>query len=353
VELLLPVEQEREIEAMEALLRPGPGSGASLCRRGTISCVRCCLPHIGGDSCRDADGAWLGPGGLLLKFENFNPRHDPRIEASGYEDAFADAGKGEMERRFAERRRLFLEIYDPEHPRESLPRYMKASAEAEGYRYRHGANAGPASLHVGGSVPAGPRGRGELPECQLLGFTDERERPGCLAHPLAETSGGHDGRDLAGFFHHTGCCDSVECEAGREFRYLSPAALGVFDRAVTGLSWYGYSRHATSVLVYYLRAFDHLLVRMNEAAVLARLPLRQLASFTNALHDDWPFQRPTAAVPAQTGMGFMNTLDLLRTPIPLPERILHIALRTGFRADTFGAQLGRAREWIARRMERL
>jgi hypothetical protein len=52
-------------------------------------------------------------------------------------------------------------------------------------------------------------------------------------------------------------------------------------------------------------------------------------------------------------MGFMNTLDLLRTPIPLPEKILHIALRTGFRADTFGSQLGRAREWIGRRLERL
>ncbi|MBN2339830.1 MAG: hypothetical protein JXP48_14990 [Acidobacteria bacterium] len=353
MELSLPVEQEREIEAIEALQRPGPGAAVSLCRHRALSCVRCCLPHIGGDTHRAPSGAWIGPGGLLLRFENFNPRHDPRIEASGYEDAFADVGREEMERRFARRRRLFLEIYDPRRPLESLPRYMKAIAGAEGYRYRHPASSGPASLHVGGSLPAGPRGRGELPECQLLGFTDEGGRPGCLAHPLAETSGGHDGRLLAGFFHHTGCCDCVECEAGREFRYLSPSALGMFDRAVEGLSWYEYSRHATSVLVYYLRAFDHLLVRMNEAAGLGRLPLRQLASFTNALYDDWPFQRPGAAVPGTPGMGFMNTLDLLRTPIPLPERILYIALRTGFRADTFGAQLGRAREWIMRRMERL
>jgi len=348
VELLPPVEQEREIGAMEALLRPGAGTGANLCLRGTLSCVRCCLPHIGGDSWRAADGAWPGPGGLLLKFANFNPRRGPRIEASGYEDAFADVGRGEMERRFARRRRLFLEIYDPERPRESLPRYMEAVAGAEGYRYRHGANSGPASLHVGGSVPAGPRGQGELPECQLLGFIDAGGRPGCLAHPLAPTSGGHDGRDLAGFFHHTGCCNSVACEAAREFPHLSPAALGVFDRAVEGLSWYEYSRHATSVLVYYLRAFDHLLVRMDEAAVLGRLPFRELVSFTNALYDEWPLK-----IPVPRGTGFMSALDLLRTPIPLPERILHIALRTGFRADTFGEQLEKGREWIVRRMERL
>lgn len=48
-------------------------------------------------------GRYLGPGGLVMKFANFNPLKDPIIEASQYEDAFPDVGREEMERRFAGR----------------------------------------------------------------------------------------------------------------------------------------------------------------------------------------------------------------------------------------------------------
>jgi len=71
---------------------------------------------------------------------------------------------------------------------------------------------------------------------------------GCMAHPLAETSRGYDGRDQVGFFNHTCCCRDIGCEASQEFRFLSKSALKIFDKAVGGMSWYEYSRHSTSVL---------------------------------------------------------------------------------------------------------
>jgi hypothetical protein len=115
-----------------------------------------------------------------MNFKNFNPMSDPKIGASQYEDSFPDVGREEMERRFSERRDLFLDIYDPKQPRKSLSHYMRAAQTHEGYRYKHPANTGPGSLFIGGSVPANPQ-KGELPECQLLGFVDEKRRVGCLA----------------------------------------------------------------------------------------------------------------------------------------------------------------------------
>jgi len=223
---------------------------------------------------------YLGPGGIVI---SFNPRKDPKIVASQYEDAFQDVGKEEMERRFSRRRALFLEIYDREKPGQSLFQYMKAARRKEEYRYRPAAEAGPASMYLGGSVPKKEFGRGELPECQLLGFVDGNGKAGCMAHPQAETSQGYDGRDQAGFFHHSGCCENVGCEASREFRLLSRSAMKVFDRAVEGMSWYEYSRHAKSVLVFYLRSFDHLIQELNERERLDTMTLPQLVEFTNSL----------------------------------------------------------------------
>lgn len=342
-------EQTKRILEEQRIIRSGEAHDANLCQYKSLSCVRCCLPHIGGDSHAGSAG-YLGPHGLLMKFRNFNPLKDPRIEASQYEDSFPDVGREEMERRFSERRRLLLQNYDRSQPRLSLSRYMKAAQLNEGYRYEHAANAGPASLYLAGSVPAGA-GKGELPECQLLGFVDAGRRVGCMAHPLAETSLGFDGRDYAGFFHHTGCCESVGCEASREFRFLSSAALKVFDGAVDGMSWYEYSRHSTSVLVYYLRAYDHLLLRLDERGCLDRLSLPALVEFTNSLYEGWPVRE--AGKGADGSGRRMDTLAILSTDIPLAERVMYIALDAWFLPDRFGEQLVQAREFVGRSIDAL
>jgi len=284
---------------------------------------------------------YLGPGGILLKFRNFNPLKDPGIEASQYEDSFLDAGKEEMERRFLERRKLFLEIYDCRQPELSLARYMNTAQNNEGYRYKHAASAGPVSLFLGGSVPKKPNQKGELPECQLLGFVDEDRRVGCMAHPLAETSQDYDGRDKVGFFHHTGCCASISCEASKEFRFLSASALKVFEKAVQEMSWYEYSRHATSVLVYYLRSYDHILQKLDDRKILDTLELKQIAGFTNALYNTWSLRKS----------GCLHFLDILSADIPLVEKILYISLDTGFLQNRFDVQLKQARDCVKRHIE--
>ena len=354
-------EQSKSIDTEQEIMRSGEAADVSLCQHRNISCVRCCLPHIGGDShMEDSEeirtalfnrshlayhlkysDRYLGPGNIVMKFRNFNPLKDPRIEASQYEDSFQDVGKCEMEKRFSERRSLFLEIYDRDQPRQSLSQYMKAAQRNEAYVYTHKVTSGPASLFLGGSVPTKPLQKGALPECQLLGFVDEKRRVGCMAHPLAETSQGYDGRDQVGFFHHTGYCGSVGCEASKEFRFLSGSALKIFDKTVEGMSWYEYSRHATSVLVYYLRGYDHLLQMLDERALLDTWTLEQLVEFTNTLYDEWPLRNPDwSAHPS------LNSLNLLSTNIPLAERMMHIALDTGFLQDHFSVQLQQAREHI-------
>jgi hypothetical protein len=347
-------EQEKRIQAEQAIMRSGKASSLSLCQHKNLSCVRCCLPHIGGDSHVEDSGElqgqqirsanrYLGPGKILMKFKNFNSRKDPRIEASQYEDSLPDVGREEMERRFSERRNLFLEIYDRKRPRQSLPLYMESAQRREGYTYRHTSNAGPTSQYLGGSVPTRNFQKGELPECQLLGFTDAKGAVGCLAHPLAETSQGYDGRDQVGFFHHSGCCNSIGCEASEEFRLLSVSALKVFDKAVEGMSWYAYSRHATSVLVYYLRSYDHIFQKLDEMHALDALTLPQIVEFTNSLYDKWPMQAPDC--PAHDP-GLMNAFDMLSADIPITERILFIALNAGFVRDHFDAQLKQARVYV-------
>jgi len=305
-------EQANRIHAEQKIMHSEEATDASLCQYKNVSCVRCCLPHIGGDShLEDSEekrialskrsclayhlkysGRFLGPDSIVMKFKNFNPLKDPQIEASQYEDSFPDVGREEMERRFSERRKLFLEIYDREQPRQSLTQYMQAAQSNEGYKYKPVASTGPVSLFLGGSVPTKHVQKGDLPECQLLGFVDQQRRVGCMSHPLAETSQGYDGRDQVGFFNHTGGCRSAGCEAGKEFKFLSPSAMKIFDKAVRRMSWYEYSRHATSVLVYYLRAYDHLLRRLDERECLEMLTLEQLVKFTNRLYDEWPIRKP-------------------------------------------------------------
>ncbi len=365
-------EQTRRILAEQEIMRSGKASDVSLCQYKHVSCVRCCLPHIGGDShMEDSEearlalfnssrlayhlrysGRYLGPRNIVMKFKNFNPLKDPKIEASRYEDCFPDVGREEMEKRFSERRTLFLEIYGCEQPRQSLPQYMKAAQRNEGYRYTPIASTGPVSLFLGGSVSAKLKKKGDLPECQLLGFVDEKRTIGCMAHPLAKISQGYDGRDQVGFFNHTGCCATISCEANNEFKFLSASALKIFDKAVDGMSWYEYSRHATSILVYYLRSYDHIVQMLDLRELLDRSTLEQLVEFTNAVYDEWPMRRTDWSVrPLTADSNHMNSLDILLTDIPLAERIMYIALDAWFVKDHFAAQLQHARNYVEKRIE--
>jgi hypothetical protein len=370
------VEEEKLIQEEQAILRSGEVAAVSLCQYRNVSCVRCCLPHIGGDSHLEDSAEqrlalfnkdrqayylrysnrYLGPGNIVMKFNNFNPLKDPRIEASQYEDSFPDVGKEEMERRFSNRRSLFLDIYDRKQARQSLTLYIKEAQNCEEYTYTYDMNTGLASMYFGGSASAQHVEIGALPECQLLGFVDEQRRVGCMAHPIAESSQGYDGRDQVGFFHHSGCCDSVGCEASKEFPYLSTPARQVFDKAIDGMSWYEFSRHATSVLVYYLRGYDFMVQRLDERNLLSALTLEQLVEFTNALYDKWPLknqacnmQPPTWAT--QDPELPMTSLQILSLDIPLAERILYIALNSCFLHDRFEWQLQQARDCIQKHIK--
>ena len=43
-------ERAKRIFAEQKIMRSGEGTAVSLCQYKHVSCVRCCLPHIGGDS---------------------------------------------------------------------------------------------------------------------------------------------------------------------------------------------------------------------------------------------------------------------------------------------------------------
>ena len=361
------VEHEKRIMDKQSIMRSGTVANVNLCQHGNFSCVRCCLAHIGGDSpvdvfdvddsaagCAEDDtDRYLGPGGTLMKFRNFNPRTGPRMEASQYEDAFPDVGREEMERRFATRRALFLNLYDRARPEQTLQQYMQMAQKSEGYRYRHEADAGPFSMYIGGTVSARQLQSGELPECHLLGFLDdEKAGVGCMAHHSTAMSRGYDGRDRVGFFHNSGCCESVGCEASREFRYLSAAARKIFDHAIEGMSWYEYSRHATSVLVYYLRGYEYI-IQLLENMVHATPPtLSCLVGFTNDLYDNWPLRNPekTADHGANSSSGRMDSLAILSTDIPLTERIFHIAIGSEFHRENFAVRSSEARAFVKQRI---
>jgi len=113
------------------------------------------------------------------------------------------------------------------------------------------------------------------------------------------------------------------------------------------MSWYEYSRHATSVLVYYLRGYDHLLQRLDARELLDTLALEQLVEFTNALYDEWPMRKADGSVCHPR----MNSLDILSTDLPLAERMMYIVLDTWFLHDHFATQLQQARDHVERRIE--
>jgi hypothetical protein len=136
----------------------------------------------------------------------------------------------------------------------------------------------------------------------------------------------------------------VGCEASEEFRFLSASALKIFDRAVAGMSWYEYSRHATSVLVYYLRGYDCLLQQLDERGLIDELTLEQLVGFTNGLYEGWPLRKTEAS-------DRMNSLDILSTDIPVAERIMYLALDTWFLRNLFAEQLRQTRDYVRTMIE--
>jgi len=203
-------------------------SGFSLCQYKNLSCVRCCMPHIGGDSHMEdsADARlklfnenysayyqrygdrYVGPNGAIMKFVNFHPFKQPNFEVSHYEDSFKDAGREEMEKRFSRRRELFLEMFDIKKPKESLRKYAAKIHHEEGYNYKPEPFRSFGALILGGSVHIPKNEKGKLPECHLLAFLDENKKAGCLAHPLAETSKNLIGlKEVFSYFaiSHTSC----------------------------------------------------------------------------------------------------------------------------------------------------
>ncbi len=48
--MLNSAEHTKRILAEQEIMRSGKAANASLCQYKNVSCVRCCLPHIGGDS---------------------------------------------------------------------------------------------------------------------------------------------------------------------------------------------------------------------------------------------------------------------------------------------------------------
>jgi hypothetical protein len=131
--------------------------------------------------------------------------------------------------------------------------------------------------------------------------------------------------------------------------------MKIFDRAIEGMTWYEYSRHATSVLVCYLRGYDYILQRLDERKLLDATSLEQLVEFINALYDKWPMRGPEGKKlqlpnPGDTSEP-MNSLEILSTDIPLAERIMYIALDTWFFRELWVTQLQRAREHVEKKIE--
>jgi hypothetical protein len=85
ITMFYSAEQEKRILAEQEIMRSGEATDVSLCQYKNVSCVRCCLPHIGGDShMEDSEekraalfkrsnpayhpkysGRYLGPGNIL------------------------------------------------------------------------------------------------------------------------------------------------------------------------------------------------------------------------------------------------------------------------------------------------
>jgi hypothetical protein len=308
-------EQVQRIERVNAVLNSSKDNERSLCQTGEQSCVRCCLPHIGGDSpyehSKDErtgafnednqlfevnhENRYVGPQGLLMKFSNIDPLGKIGFSISHFEDSFEDVGKEEMDQRLARRRELFKEVFDPNNPSESLKVYTERIQQEESYGYHPEKDSfrGLGALFMGGSIYFGDHGKDELPECHMLGFIDDdQKRVGCLAHPLSDLSEGFDGRMEQGFFAGNDSCVGVNCSPSKNFKYLSDSALKVFDKTMGGMSWYDYSRHATGVFVSFLRGYDHIIQMLDQKGKLDSMSLEGLVEFTNELFDNWKFMAP-------------------------------------------------------------
>jgi len=303
-------EQAEKIKRHLKELHSSEENDVSLCQYNGSSCVRCCLPHIGGDSTHELskdertklfnkdnlayriryENRYVGPKGILMKFNNFHPIKEPGFEVSHYEDSFEDEGQEEIEKNFSRRRKLFLKMFNPKEPDSSIAKYERKTKKEEGYRYKPSEGESLATLFFGGSIPQKNCGKGEAAECHLLGFLDEEKKEaGCLAHPFAPNTQGYDGRDKAGFFHNDSC-SRCSCTWSEEFRYLSDSARKVFERATNGMSWYDHSRHGTAVLVAYLRSYDNIIQMIDKKGKLDKMSLENLVEFTNNIFDNWPLK---------------------------------------------------------------
>ena len=155
-------EQCESIIAKEKVLHSTREHDVSLCQYKGKSCVRCCLPHIGGDSHMEISNnesiksfnannlrhhlrygnRYVGFGGILMKFRSYHPLRKPKFEVSHYEDSFEDVGQEEMERRFSGRTALFSESFDSSCSVKSLETYVKAIHDKERYNYDPESNKG-------------------------------------------------------------------------------------------------------------------------------------------------------------------------------------------------------------------
>ncbi len=289
----------------------------SLCQYNSLSCVRCCLPHIGGDYPHgindkelytilnndkkkwrtEFENQYVGPKGIRLKFVNIHPLVSPGMVASHYENSFEDIGKEEMEKRFKKRREVFLKKYNPKNANKTLESYMNAIKKEEKYSFKkEDIGSGLFTLFFGGDNHVDPK---HLPECQLLANVGDKK--GCLAHPLAPESQGIDGRELVGFFKKTDSCTKASCNWTEEFKYLSDSALKVFDKAIQGMSWYEYSRHSTAVMVAYLRVYDFIFEKMDTQGKLENKSLEELTQFTNEVSNKWKFSKPSGPYKSENG----------------------------------------------------
>jgi hypothetical protein len=300
-------EEARKIDKEIEIIHTSEKRELSLCQYNSLSCVRCCLPHIGGDYPKGISieetyklinndkkkwfgellNQYIGPNGIKLKFSNIHPLVSPGIVASHYENSFEDVGKKEMEKRFKRRRELFITKYNPKNARKTLENYMSAIKKEEKYSFKHDINSGFFTMFFGGDNHVE---KDHLPECQLLANVGDKK--GCLAHPQAPESKGVDGREIAGFFKKTDSCTRANCGWSEEFKYLSDSALKVFDKAIEGMSWYEYSRHSTAVMVAYLRVYDFLFEQMDAQGKLENKSLDELIKFTNELANNWEFKKP-------------------------------------------------------------
>ena len=121
------------------------------------------------------------------------------------------------------------------------------------------------------------------------------------------------------------------------------------------MSWYEYSRHATSVLVYYLRGYEYIIQLLKDVGRADIPTLSRLVEFTNELYDNWPLRNheKVADDEANPDSDQMDSLEILSIDIPLTERMFHIAIGSELCRDSFAARLNEARTFVKQRVASL